>query len=50
MCLFTSLPSLKSKGFAILLSGYSFAWVGHFYFEHNKPASWIYVGSRVVVV
>lgn len=21
------------------VQGYGFAWVGHFYFEHNKPAS-----------
>ena len=24
------------------LSGYSFAWVGHFYFEKNKPATFTY--------
>jgi hypothetical protein len=22
-----------------LLSGYGFAWVGHFFFEHNRPAT-----------
>ena len=22
-----------------LIEGYGFAWVGHFFFEHNKPAS-----------
>jgi len=22
-----------------LLEGYAFAWVGHFFFEHNKPAT-----------
>jgi hypothetical protein len=22
--------------------GYSFAWVGHFFFEKNKPATFIY--------
>ncbi len=22
-----------------LLQGYAFAWVGHFFFEHNKPAT-----------
>ena len=22
-----------------LVSGYAFAWVGHFFFEHNKPAT-----------
>jgi len=25
-----------------LLLGYSFAWIGHFYYEHNKPATFIY--------
>lgn len=25
-----------------LVSGYSFAWVGHFFFEHNKPATFKY--------
>jgi hypothetical protein len=24
---------------ASMLSGYTFAWVGHFLFEHNKPAT-----------
>ena len=24
---------------AALLSGYAFAWVGHFFFEHNRPAT-----------
>ena len=22
-----------------LLSGYAFAWIGHFFFEHNRPAT-----------
>jgi len=25
--------------FALPLIGYGFAWVGHFFFEHNKPAT-----------
>ncbi len=25
--------------FAALLCGYGFAWVGHFFFEHNRPAT-----------
>jgi hypothetical protein len=28
--------------FALPLVGYGFAWVGHFFFEHNKPATFRY--------
>ncbi|TBO31302.1 DUF962 domain-containing protein [Aquabacterium lacunae] len=24
------------------MAGYGFAWVGHFFFEHNKPATFTY--------
>jgi hypothetical protein len=27
---------------AALLCGYSFAWIGHFFFEHNRPATFKY--------
>jgi hypothetical protein len=27
---------------AALLAGYGFAWVGHFFFEHNRPATFSY--------
>ncbi len=30
------------KGLAVPVVAYTFAWVGHFYFEHNKPATFIY--------
>ena len=30
------------KGLTVLFIGYGFAWVGHFFFEHNKPATFIY--------
>lgn len=30
------------KGVMMLVIGYSFAWVGHFFFEQNKPATFIY--------
>ncbi|CAF0768548.1 unnamed protein product [Adineta ricciae] len=30
------------KVFLPLLLGYSFAWIGHFFYEHNKPATFIY--------
>jgi len=25
-----------------LLAGYGFAWIGHFFFEHNRPATFAY--------
>ena len=30
------------KWFLVPLVGYGFAWVGHFFFEHNKPATFKY--------
>jgi hypothetical protein len=27
---------------AALVQGYAFAWVGHFFFEHNRPATFQY--------
>ncbi len=30
------------KPLMVLFLGYGFAWVGHFMFEHNRPASFIY--------
>jgi len=31
-----------SKGVSTLITMYAFAWVGHFFFEKNKPATFIY--------
>jgi hypothetical protein len=27
---------------AALVAGYGFAWVGHYFFEHNRPATFTY--------
>ena len=27
---------------AALIAGYGFAWIGHFFFEHNRPATFTY--------
>ena len=37
-----------------LICGYAFAWVGHFFFEHNKPATfqyplWSFMGDWVML-
>ena len=31
-----------AKGLAVPIVAYGFAWVGHFYFEMNKPATFVY--------
>jgi hypothetical protein len=31
-----------------LIQGYAFAWVGHFFFEHNKPATFRYPGFSLM--
>jgi hypothetical protein len=31
-----------------ILQGYAFAWVGHFFFEHNKPATFKYPGFSLM--
>lgn len=41
-----ALYALVSQQWSVLwlmpLAGYFFAWVGHFFFEHNKPATFQY--------
>jgi hypothetical protein len=37
-----------------LIQGYAFAWTGHFFFEHNKPATfqyplWSFMGDWVML-
>ena len=31
-----------------IVQGYAFAWVGHFFFEHNKPATFKYPGFSLM--
>jgi hypothetical protein len=31
-----------------LVEGYAFAWVGHYFFEHNKPATFRYPGFSLM--
>jgi hypothetical protein len=38
-CLAVS-PVVPAAALAAPVFGYGFAWIGHFAFEHNKPASW----------
>jgi len=30
------------------IAGYFFAWVGHFFFEHNKPATFTYPAYSLI--
>lgn len=52
------LYALTSAKFAVLplalISGYAFAWIGHFFFEHNRPATfrhplWSFLGDWVML-
>jgi hypothetical protein len=31
-----------------LVQGYAFAWVGHYFFEHNRPATFKYPGFSLM--
>lgn len=33
---------------ATVVCGYGFAWVGHFFFEHNRPATFKYPGYSFI--
>ena len=39
---YRTLSNSYKKAFLVLLVGYGFAWVGHFFFEKNRPATFAY--------
>ena len=43
LCLLQAIESLNGRWIlAGLVAGYAFAWVGHFFFEKNRPATFTY--------
>jgi hypothetical protein len=49
MCLIAALATLNwSFLIAAPVIGYGFAWVGHFFFEKNKPATFKYPGFSLM--
>ena len=43
ICLILALATFNAWWIlAGLVAGYAFAWVGHFFFEHNRPATFSY--------
>lgn len=49
LCFFTGFLFHDSRFFLFMpIAGYGFAWVGHFFFEKNKPATFKYPGYSLV--
>jgi len=42
VCMSRMYGSFWNKGLALPVIAYGFAWIGHFFFEHNTPATFIY--------
>lgn len=39
---YVALPAKKTFPWQLLIMGYLPAWIGHFFFEHNRPATFLY--------
>lgn len=47
--IFQKIPGFSRKASFLPIIAYSFAWVGHFYFELNKPATFTYPAYSLMV-
>jgi hypothetical protein len=48
LCMSKVLAIPPHQAMAPVYCGYFFAWVGHFFFEHNRPATFIYPAYSLI--